>query len=292
MVLSEFRSDGRRLTLRQLYYQLVARGEIENNQRSYKRLGRIVSRGRRAGLLDWSMIVDRNRPLRQRQRWESPEEILREAAQTYHIDLWTKQAFRPEVWIEKDALVDVIRPTCRRWDVPYQSCRGFVSDSTLWRASERYQQIAQGEKCERERPPDAWDDAGCWQMPVMLFLSDHDPSGIGMKADLERRLELLGAPIPIRRIALTKRQIRREEPPPNFAKASDSRHADYVRDHGRKCWELDALPPQMIENLVDREIQRYVTDPEAMKRKKKRRKRDKGKIEEAVRRFNEDGEAT
>ena len=60
-ILNEYRRLGYVLTLRQLYYQLVARGHIENNLQSYKRIGSIVSDARLAGLIDWSMIEDRGR---------------------------------------------------------------------------------------------------------------------------------------------------------------------------------------------------------------------------------------
>jgi hypothetical protein len=68
-----------------LYYQLVARGFIENSDRSYKRLGDLVSNARLAGLIDWDMIKDRNRETVTPATWEDPAEIVAEAACAFAI---------------------------------------------------------------------------------------------------------------------------------------------------------------------------------------------------------------
>lgn len=47
-IITEYLGQGLRLTLRQLYYQLVARDLVPNTPRSYKRVGSIVSDGREA----------------------------------------------------------------------------------------------------------------------------------------------------------------------------------------------------------------------------------------------------
>src|ERR1700679_3041250 len=106
-ILEEYETQGLVLTLRQLYYQFVARGLIPNKQSEYKRLGSIINDGRLAGLIDWSMMEDRTRTLRTISSWDSPGSIVDVVARQYQEDLWASQLFRPEVWIEKDALVGV-----------------------------------------------------------------------------------------------------------------------------------------------------------------------------------------
>ena len=63
-IISDYQAQGFSLTLRQLYYQFVARGLISNTERDYKRIGNIVSDARRAGLIDWDSIEDRTRFIR------------------------------------------------------------------------------------------------------------------------------------------------------------------------------------------------------------------------------------
>ena len=88
------------------------------------------------------------------------------------------------------------------------------------------------------------------QIPVAIHLSDHDPSGVDMTRDLREKFELFGLRFPIERVALTMDQIRRYEPPPNYAKASDSRSEGYVKQYGTECWELDALDPSVIQSVL------------------------------------------
>lgn len=57
-VVEEYQAQGYELTLRQAYYQLVARGYIPNNERSYKNIGNLINDGRLAGLIDWHSITD------------------------------------------------------------------------------------------------------------------------------------------------------------------------------------------------------------------------------------------
>lgn len=78
-VIDEYDAQGYELTLRQVYYQLVARGYIPNNERSYKNLGNLINDGRLAGLIDWYAIVDRTRNLKANAHWETPESVIESA---------------------------------------------------------------------------------------------------------------------------------------------------------------------------------------------------------------------
>lgn len=243
-IVEEYQAQDLSLTLRQLYYQFVARGYLANSDKSYKRLSSVLSDARRAGLIDWEAIEDRTRYLRQQTRWTSPAEILKSAVSSYHKDLWTNQACRVEVWIEKDALVGVIDEVCRRYDVPYFSCRGFVSDSEMWRAG--YERIHK-------------DNGQAAQWLIILHLGDHDPSGVDMSRDIRDRLTLFsnGGYLQVERIALTMEQVRQLNPPPNPTNLDDSRASDYVAKFGTSSWELDALNPTYLRDLVEKHIIRW-----------------------------------
>ncbi len=242
-IIADYRAQGFTLTLRQIYYQFVSRGMIENTDRSYKRLGSIISEGRRAGLIDWTAIEDRTRFLRKNAWWKGPRDLLQAACKQYHIDLWRDQEMRLEVWIEKDALVGVIEQVCNDNDVPFFSCRGYVSDSEMWEAA--YKRM------------DGYSRGSLGQSVLVLHLGDHDPSGIDMTRDIRDRLGLFStrAEIEVRRIALSMEQINELGPPPNPAKVTDSRYEGYVAEYGEESWELDALEPQYIVNLITKEIE-------------------------------------
>jgi len=136
-IIAEYMAAGFKLTLRQLYYQFVARDLIPNTQRSYKRLGSIINDGRLAGLIDWEAIEDRTRNVESLAHWDDPSEILNAVGRQYRTERWANQPTRVEVWIEKEALAGVFERICESLDVAYLSCRGYTSQSEMWAAAQR-----------------------------------------------------------------------------------------------------------------------------------------------------------
>lgn len=248
-IISEYEAQGFKLTLRQIYYQFVSRALIENTERSYKNLGSLISNARLAGLIDWRAIEDRTRFVRSLSHWRSPEQIIQAVAEQYRRDKWRGQETRVEVWIEKDALISIAEVVCDELDVAYFSCRGYVSQSELWEASNRLMSYA------------SEDDA---EDIVVIHLGDHDPSGIDMTRDIADRLRLFTGTdrISVERVALNMSQVEQYSPPPNPTKLSDSRSSGYVDEYGASSWELDALDPttlvgvmrDAIESHLDRDL--------------------------------------
>lgn len=243
-IIQEYQADGFNLTLRQLYYQFVSRDMIANKQSEYKRLGSIISDGRLAGLIDWEAIEDRTRGLKGLVHWDNPGQIIGAAARGFRLDHWEGQEYRPEVWIEKEALVGVISDICKNLDVDYFACKGYVSQSEMWKASQRF----------KAREYDQ-------QKTVIIHLGDHDPSGMDMTRDIQDRQELFKAyDCIVERIALNMNQIDRYDPPPNPAKITDSRAADYIATYGSSSWELDALEPRVLSGLINDKVMEYRDD--------------------------------
>ena len=261
-IMAEYEAQGFDLTLRQLYYQFVARDTFpddrtwrwtgskwvrdengtKNATPNYKWLGSIVNDARLAGLIDWDTIVDRTRKLESEPHWKNPSVIVEACADHFRVDMWKTQTYRPEVWIEKDALTGVISGVCEEYDVPYFSCRGYTSQSEMWSAARRLNTYA------RKR-----------QRAHIIHLGDHDPSGIDMTRDIIDRLGLFMKhhgcrPATVSRIALNMDQVEQYGPPPNPAKLSDSRARDYVEKWGSDSWELDALEPTVLSELVKEAI--------------------------------------
>lgn len=237
-IIRAYQAQGFTLTLRQLYYQMVARDYIPNNQKEYDKLGATISKARKAGLIDWHAIEDRTRSPRSLQHWTDPAEIVKAAVNSFRLDLWASQRRRIEVWIEKDALAGVIAPICAELDITYFSCRGYASDSEMWRAGRRLKQYIR---------------AG--QKPLILHLGDLDPSGIDMTRDIKERLLMYAErPISVKRIALNMDQIEQYGPPPNPAKTTDSRYQSYIDEYGFESWELDALEPAVLSALIEKEV--------------------------------------
>lgn len=237
-IIAEYEAQGFALTLRQIYYQMVSRDIIPNNLKSYKNLGSVVNDARLAGLIDWDHVTDRTRSLRKNSHWDSPGDIINSAAAGYRIDMWARQDYRPEVWIEKDALLGVIEGVCTELDVPYFSCRGYTSQSEMWGGAQRIE---------------AWAKSGS-QTPVIFHFGDHDPSGKDMTRDIVDRIEMFMGGVKLERLALNMNQVRKYKPPPNPAKITDSRSKGYIAEFGNESWELDALKPDVIVDLIRKNV--------------------------------------
>lgn len=230
-IIETYVAQGFVLTLRQLYYQMVARDIILNNEKEYGKLSRTISDARLAGMIDWDHIEDRTRNVRSTAHFNDPSDIMSAAASQYRIDKWSTQPCRVEVWIEKDALVGVIAGVCDNLDLPYFSCRGYTSQSEMWAGSQRLLgYIRKG------------------QRPVILHLGDHDPSGIDMTRDIVDRMTVFMGGAEVERLALNYSQIEQYDPPPNLLKDDDTRKDGYGFD---SSWELDALEPTVIAALIE-----------------------------------------
>jgi hypothetical protein len=229
-----YEGQGAPMSLRQLYYQFVSKNLLPNHKGSYDKLKSAVSDGRMAGLISWTAIEDRGRNLMGLGSNESPEEAMKVMLSGYRIDKWANQPWRPEVWVEKEALIDVVGVICNKLEVDFFACKGYNSQSEQWRAGQRFASyVRKG------------------QRPIVFHLGDHDPSGLDMTRDNRGRLELFaGVPVQVVRLALNMNQIEQYTPPPNYAKMSDSRYDDYRRKFGEESWELDALEPSVIQELI------------------------------------------
>ena len=259
-IIAEYEKAGYTLTLRQAYYQLVSRDLIPNTENSYKNIGNLINSGRLAGLIDWNSIEDRTRYSRARPHWETPAEIVRDAANAYHRDLWEGQSRYAETWVEKDALIGIVEQAARRLDCPCFSCRGYASSSALWNAANRFiEKAEQGKDC------------------IIIYLGDHDPTGINIPNDIREKMALFGATVDVQRIALNMDQIKEYSPPPNPAKESDPRYKGYEAKYGECSWELDALKPEVLDRLITAAIKSNL-DPKKYNRAIKREETERKKI--------------
>ena len=136
-IIEEFQAQGYALTTRQLYYQFVARGFIDNNAKAYARIKNLVSEARLAGIISWDAIVDRTRTPVKRPEWEDLPAFLRSILPQYKHSLWEGQDAYVEVWVEKEALAGVIERFTYARGITSFACRGYPSASSIFEASQR-----------------------------------------------------------------------------------------------------------------------------------------------------------
>ncbi len=247
-IIEEYQAEGYRLTLRQLYYQLVSRDIIPNQQKEYAKLSTLLKYGRMNGIVDWDAIEDRIRVPHIPYYVKDIQHAINDTVEQYRLDRQRDQTTYTEVWIEKDALSGVLRSVTDHYHVHLLVNRGYSSCSSMYDASRRFLYHARQEN----------------RYGNIFYLGDHDPSGLDMVRDIRQRLSDFGVEdqeVSVVQVALTTAQVKQYKPPPNPTKFSDPRASDYIRQFGKTCWEVDALPPkvlvallkQTIENLIEKE---------------------------------------
>ena len=246
VIINRYMAQGYTLSVRQVYYQLVAADMIKNNLNSYQKVAQAINDGRMSGMIDWDAIEDRNRNIATRSHWSDGKSILQDASRWFHMDMWETQEERVIVIVEKAALEGILGAVCSRFDVPILAARGYPSVSIL-----REMAIEHIQRNEH-------------QAHTILHFGDHDPSGIDMTRDLEERLQLFchdsDVELTIKRCALNMDQIEVLKPPPNYAKATDARFKGYQKLFGDESWELDAIEPAALDRLVTSEIETCIID--------------------------------
>ena len=234
-ILEDYMEQGYKLTLRQLYYQLVTLNIIENITSEYSRLGSTMVTARMNGLVDWDAIEDRIRIPYLPYTADSVEDALQDLIDAYRNDRQEGQPFHMEVWTEKDAVSNILRRCTVKFHLRLMVNRGDSSCSALYEASQRFMQT--------DKPI------------LVLYAGDHDPSGLDMVRDIDSRLREFGDfPLEVRPVALTFDQIQDFDLPPNPAKITDPRAKWYIKQHGGESWELDALEPEVLHKIMTNAI--------------------------------------
>jgi len=260
------------LTLRQIYYRLVAGGLIPNRRSAYNGLSAQLVKAREMREVPESRIVDRSRSIEDR-AYDSPEDFLDAAIWTtenrFFYRYWKTQDVYCEAWVEKDALAQVIAGAVEELNTIVAPSRGYSSYSYIRDAVRRFQK----NRGEAERV-------------VILYFGDHDPSGLDMTRDLQDRFNAYSRgflfTVEVKRIALSFDQVQEYDLIPNPTKITDSRAGGYIAKYGDECWELDAIEPDELVRLVRESAEGEVTDWETWDELKVQDEKEREEIRRAI----------
>lgn len=170
-ICEEYDREGYTLTLRQLYYQLVARDVIPNHDKVYKKISSIKDDAVYGGLIDWDIFEDRGRVPFTPYFEDGVVEALEKTVEYYRLDRQRNQTDRVEVWTEKDAISSILKRITNVYGVTLVVNKGYTSSTAIYGAYRRFlEYIENGAKIK------------------ILYFGDHDPSGLDMVRDIEERL--------------------------------------------------------------------------------------------------------
>lgn len=267
---------GMRLTLRQIFYRLVAAQVIENTKSNYQGLSKILVEARKKRKIPYTAIEDRTRAMHNghgsdlsgaahfNRFWSYISNMDR----NYTMPKWWGQPKRVQVWLEKQALQALFEQVTDEEGVDLAVVRGYPSLTFLWEAARTLRGLKD-------------------QTIEIIYFGDFDPSGMDIERFVGETLKNdFGIEVNVTRISITREQIDEYNIPPAPAKTSDSRIEKFVEEHG-VSWqvELDAIEPRILQGLV-RDAIRVHFDEEAGERRDeelaRRRLEIRGWIDEAV----------
>jgi hypothetical protein len=233
------------MTVRQVFYQLVARNVIEKTEKDYHgTVIRLMTDMRLDGSLSFDSVVDETRRVRITETFDSLQDAIDQTAQFYRRSALKHSSDYLEVWCEKDALSGVLWDVVSDYDVPLMVSRGMPSLTYLYTSAQAIKQAAR------------------WHKQSFIYqFGDFDPTGVLIPKAIERRLtemcETLDCPAPIvKRVALTEKQIAQHRLPTRPTKRNGNNHAAGFT--GRSV-ELDALPPRVLRDLARKVIERHIS---------------------------------
>lgn len=232
-ILSEYDTS---LTLRQIYYRLVSIG-LMNAQKVYKNLSDKLARARENGLIPWSRIIDTKRHLEVRNQWIDVADFYGWVKDAYARDLQQSQPRHIEVWCEKAVAIQHIMD---KYGISLLAGGGYRSASALYEAAKRFKRVGK---------------------PItVLYLGDFDPSGLDIERDIEEKLlDIFGIATDVVRVLLNFKDITEYNLLPSPVKKTDPRTLAYIDRFGfENAYELDALPPKVIEQKLETEIRKVM----------------------------------
>lgn len=237
-------------SVRAVCYRLFVAGLIDSmEKRNTSRVSVQLTWAREHGLIPWAWIVDETRGAERMPSWDDPETFATSVSRQYRRDNWSQQPVRLEVWSEKGTMRGTLAPVLAAYGVTLRVMHGFTSSTSAYDIT---QVIGQD-----DRPF------------VVFYIGDWDPSGLYMsEEDLPSRLSAYGAePDRFIRLALTASDVR-EGALPSFdvrTKHRDPRYRWFVRRHGTRGWEVDALSPAVLRDRLEAAIRSEI-DWDAWKR--------------------------
>src|SRR5882724_5010661 len=227
------------LTVRQVHYKLLndppltqvtkernERWRYRNDAASYNRLSSLLVSARYLGHVPLTALDDPTRISQEYEfgTWDSIAQFIRDETDGflsgYQRHRLEGQRNHVELLIEKNTLLNIVKPVADRFMLPYSVNRGYGNPS-LWGKMELRWKHSEARR---------------------FILID----------DATRSLrDLHNVPLEVVRVGLTMEQIEQQEAPPAFAKETSSRFKQYVERTGSKeCWEVEAIDPEFLQDQV------------------------------------------
>lgn len=264
-ILSVLGSFDGAMSTRQVFYQVVSLGVIQNDKREYESLQRLLVNLRKDGVVPYNRIVDRTRARYQQAGWSGVSALMDSAAKVYRRNYWATQRFVPIIACEKAALEGVIRQVVDEFGAPLWVFRGYPSTSFLFDLAMDIDQLVRDGKYVK-----------------IFYFGDCDPSGWNIEDTTVKKLrEEHDAEFEWERWGLMFEDLKKHNLIELEVKSSDSRAKAYLAQYGNRSAELDALPPAELAHRVRTAIQSCI-DPDEWARMEAIEKEERSTLNSVV----------
>lgn len=281
-IVEDYQEQGYTLTLRQLYYQLVSKDIIWNHDTVYKKISALLDDLRYSGQLDWSAIEDRGRKYHIPYSVDDIEDAIQDTIDLYRLDRQKGQNNIVEVWTEKDAISSILKRITSKYHVKLMVNKGYSSSSAMHQSYQRFSQyLNQGKKVTilyfGDHDPSGLDMLRDIKERIDFFILRGKQAEVGTEMIDDNHKEALriyeeqGKITPntpkivsklyltsqftVKHVGLTSAQIATYNPPPNPAKITDPRAKWYIEHFGNVSYEVDALEPRVMEQILTKAIE-------------------------------------
>lgn len=242
-----------RLTVRQIFYRLVSVGAVVNNLAQYKKVSKLLTDARYAGMISWESIEDSGRQAFISSTYPNIKEFVSDYLSVYRRDIWEDSPYYLEIWVEKNTLTNLFRQVTDEYRICLNVNKGFASSSSTWESIKRF-----------KNHPD--------KKKIILYFGDYDPSGLFMHTDIQNRLGEFGVDVEVKRVSLNIDHVQKFNLPPAFEVISkkqdgseydklkaDPRAAGFIAENNGNLFqvEIDALDPKILLAMLKIEIQQY-----------------------------------
>lgn len=237
------------LSDRQIHYLLLnnpprlhisKRGIYRNDKQSYRTLTNILTRLRLNGEIPFEAIEDTTRPVSKWNTHPHPGAYLESALGSfltdYFRDLQQSQPNHVELVVEKLTVKNAVEPIAMDYAIPLTVGRGFSS------IPPRYEMVRRFRQSGKEKL-------------IVIIVSDLDPAGMTIAESFGRSLRddfgVESDRLAVVKAALTIEQVKQLGLLPAIeAKSGASTSGEYIRRYGRHVWELEAVPPEQLREII------------------------------------------
>jgi hypothetical protein len=240
-------SDEATVTLRQLFYRLVASERLPNTQQAYGSLSSMTAEARRGDSRHFHGVfpglMDRGRDIDRPHQWETAEEAATWLGERFMVDRSSNQPVNLYVVVEKNALRGQLFQWFAPMGLPVIALGGYPSQTLADQVYEDAHERGRG------RPN------------VCIYAGDFDADGQDIARDFEERASCFDEVV---HCALTPEQIEQFALPPQPGKWASARargfaekYADLfesVYGYDLVQIELDALPPEELRRIYTEAI--------------------------------------